>query len=54
MPASIGGNSSRARLGMLMKRILRKYGYPLDFQDGSGQMVLQQVEALSAEWVGAT
>ncbi len=30
--------------------ILRKYGYPPDLQDKAVQTVLQQAEALSAEW----
>jgi type I restriction enzyme R subunit len=42
--------ASRARMRVLVKRILRKYGYPPDLQDGAVQMVLQQAEALSAEW----
>ncbi|MDP3715856.1 MAG: DUF3387 domain-containing protein [Burkholderiales bacterium] len=33
-----------------MKRLLRKYGYPPDLQDSAVQNVLQQAEALSAEW----
>ena len=36
--------------GVLVKRILRKYGYPPDLQDAAVQNVLQQAEALSAEW----
>jgi type I restriction enzyme R subunit len=42
--------SARARLRVLVKRILRKYGYPPDLQDGAVQVVLQQAEALSAQW----
>jgi type I restriction enzyme R subunit len=42
--------SARARLRVLVKRILRKYGYPPDLQDGAVQTVLQQAEALSSEW----
>ena len=45
-------DASRAHLRVLVKRILRKYGYPPDLQDGAVQMVLQQAEALSAEWAG--
>ena len=29
---------------------VRKYGYPPDLQDAAVQKVLQQAEALSAEW----
>jgi len=42
--------SARARLRVLVKRILRKYGYPPDLQDAAVQTVLQQAEALSSEW----
>ena len=43
--------SARARLRVLVKRILRKYGYPPDLQDEAVQTVLQQAEALSSSWV---
>jgi type I restriction enzyme R subunit len=36
--------------GYLVKRLLRKYGYPPDLQDAAVQKVLQQAEALSLEW----
>ncbi len=42
--------NARARIRVLIKRILRKYGYPPDLQDAAVQNVLQQAEALSAEW----
>lgn len=42
--------SARARMRVLVKRILRKYGYPPDLQDEAVQTVLQQAEALSAAW----
>jgi type I restriction enzyme, R subunit len=57
--ASIKGNVSvdwmhreaaRARMRVLVKRLLRKYGYPPDLQDAAVQKVLQQAEALSADW----
>jgi type I restriction enzyme R subunit len=41
--------SARARLRVLVKRILRKYGYPPNLQDEAVQTVLQQAEALSGE-----
>ena len=44
--------SARARMRVLVKRILRKYGFPPDLQDAAVQTVLQQAEALSAEWSG--
>jgi type I restriction enzyme R subunit len=43
-------DTSRARIRVLVKRILRKYGYPPDLQDSAVQKVLQQAEALSAAW----
>ncbi|WP_265545123.1 type I restriction endonuclease subunit R [Roseomonas mucosa] len=42
--------AARARIRVLVKRILRKYGYPPDLQDAAVQTVLQQAEALSAAW----
>ena len=45
-------DAARARMRVLVKRILRKYGYPPDLQDAAVQTVLQQAEALSAEWAG--
>ena len=42
--------TARAHIRRLVKRILRKYGYPPDLQDSAVQTVLQQAEALSAEW----
>lgn len=42
--------SARARMRVLVKRILRKYGYPPDLQDAAIKTVLQQAEALSAQW----
>ena len=42
--------AARARMRVLVKRLLRKYGYPPDLQDAAVQNVLQQAEALSADW----
>jgi type I restriction enzyme, R subunit len=42
--------AARARMRVLVKRILRKYGYPPDLQDAAVQTVLQQAEALSERW----
>jgi type I restriction enzyme R subunit len=42
--------NARARIRVLVKRILRKYGYPPDLQDAAVQNVLQQAEALSSAW----
>jgi type I restriction enzyme R subunit len=46
-------DAARARMRVLVKRILRKYGYPPDLQDAAVQTVLQQAEALSSEWAKA-
>jgi type I restriction enzyme R subunit len=43
-------DSARARMRVLVKRILRRYGYPPDLQDAAVRTVLQQAEALSAMW----
>ena len=42
----------RARLRVLVKRVLRRYGYPPDKQKKAALTVLEQAEALSEEWVG--
>jgi type I restriction enzyme R subunit len=42
--------SVRAQLRVIVKRILRKYGYPPDKQEQATQTVLQQAELLSAQW----
>ena len=46
-------DSARARMRALVKRILRKYGYPPDLQDAAVQTVLQQAEALLSEWAAS-
>jgi type I restriction enzyme, R subunit len=43
----------RAQLRVLVKRILRKHGYPPDKQEKATQTVLEQAEVLSAEWAVA-
>ncbi len=42
--------SVRAKLRLMVKRILRKYKYPPDQQDGAVELVLQQAEALGEAW----
>ncbi len=42
--------AARARIRLLVKKILRKYGYPPDLQDTAVHIVLQQAETGSAEW----
>jgi type I restriction enzyme R subunit len=40
----------RAHLRRLVKRVLRKYGYPPDKQEKATQTVLEQAEVLSEQW----
>jgi type I restriction enzyme R subunit len=42
--------SARAKIKVLVKRILRKHGYPPDLQDEATKLVLQQAELLCNEW----
>ena len=42
--------SVRARLRVMVKKVLRKYGYPPDKQEKATQTVLQQAELLCANW----
>ena len=41
----------RAHLRVLVKRVLRRHGYPPDKQEKATLTVLEQAELLSAEWV---
>ena len=43
----------RAQLRVLVRRILRKHGYPPDKQEKATQTVLEQAEVLSAGWSAA-
>jgi type I restriction enzyme R subunit len=43
----------RAQLRVLVKRILRKHGYPPDKQEKATQTVLEQAEVLSHAWAAA-
>ncbi|HEY3216721.1 MAG TPA: type I restriction endonuclease subunit R [Candidatus Eisenbacteria bacterium] len=43
----------RAHLRVLVKRILRKHGYPPDKQEKATQTVLEQAEVLSGQWAAA-
>ena len=43
--------SVRAKLRLMVKRILRKYKYPPDQQDAAVELVLRQAEALGADWL---
>lgn len=44
-------DSVRAKLRLLVKRILRKYKYPPDQQEEAAQLVLAQAEALCEAWM---
>lgn len=43
--------SIRAKLRIMVRRILRKYKYPPDRQEEAVELVLQQAKALGEEWV---
>jgi type I restriction enzyme R subunit len=43
--------NARAKIRVMVKRILRKYGYPPDKQEKASLIVLQQAETLSDFWV---
>ena len=43
----------RARLRVYVKKVLRKHGYPPDKQKTATDTVLQQAEALSADWLAS-
>ena len=45
--------SARARIRVMVKRILKKYGYPPDLQDEATKTVLAQAELPSASWTTA-
>jgi len=42
--------SVRAKLRTVVKRLLRKYGYPPDKEEKATQTVIEQAEVLSREW----
>lgn len=43
--------SVRAKLRLMVKRVLRKYKYPPDLQEEAVDLVLRQAHALGEEWV---
>ena len=43
--------NARAKIRVIVKRILRKYGYPPDKQEKATLTVLEQAEVLCKEWV---
>lgn len=44
--------SARAKLRVLVKNILRKYGYPPDMAKAATELVLEQTEVLCQAWMG--
>ena len=44
--------NARAHIRVLVKRILRKYGYPPDMQARATELVLEQAEVLCKDWSG--
>ncbi|MBL7043907.1 MAG: type I restriction endonuclease subunit R [Pirellulaceae bacterium] len=42
--------SARAKIRVMVRRILRKHGYPPDLQAEATKLVLEQAEALCADW----
>ena len=46
--------SARAKIKVMVKRILNKYGYPPDLQAEAVKTVLQQAELLCADWAAET
>jgi type I restriction enzyme, R subunit len=42
--------SARARIRVMVRRILRKFGYPPDLQAEATKLVLEQAEALCVDW----
>lgn len=47
-------DGARARIRVIVKRILNKWGYPPDLQDEAVKTVLQQAELLCADWSDAS
>ncbi|MGB9625217.1 MAG: type I restriction endonuclease subunit R [Phycisphaerae bacterium] len=42
--------NARAQIRVMVKRILRKYGYPPDMQQRATELVLEQAEVLCKDW----
>ncbi len=42
--------SARAKMRTIVRRLLRKYGYPPDKQEKATQTVLEQAELLCRNW----
>jgi type I restriction enzyme, R subunit len=44
--------SARAKIRVMVKRILKKHGYPPDLQEKATETVLEQAERIAADWSG--
>jgi type I restriction enzyme R subunit len=44
--------TARAKLRVMVRRLLRKYGYPPDKQEKATQTVLEQAELIAKDWAG--
>ncbi len=47
-------DGAQAKIRVMVKRILNKYGYPPDMQDAAVQVVLAQAKELCADWATTT
>lgn len=45
--------TAQAKMRVIVKRLLRKYGYPPDLQEEATKTVLEQAELLASEWAAA-
>ena len=45
--------SVRAKLRLMVKKILKEHGYPPDLQKAATELVLEQAEKLSEHWIAA-
>lgn len=45
--------NARARIRVLVKRVLRKHGYPPDLEDAAVQLVIAQAETLTEGWLNS-
>ena len=47
-----GMRNARAKIRVLVKRVLNRFGYPPDLQEEATRLVLQQAELICAEMAG--
>jgi len=47
-----GREAAQAQIRVIVRRILRKYGYPPDKQEKTTQTVLEQAKLLCVDWAG--